>query len=222
MANIPNAPGMPVNPNARDIANYNLWAARYGRPLWGANQPAVAPPAAAPPAPEPKRRRGWQKGRPRGTPPPAPHGQISENPGDAHDGWRAGTFEEGKKTYALTNSGRRRIVRIYNSMTRTYRVTPAGEDYYRNNRQEFIVEIPAIFCVIKAKDTDYGGIEILDVRDDYVPITEQRLANVDADDHSLHGLLGAGRVRDRLSGPEEVNGRRGALYQWHRSAGSTW
>ncbi len=185
--NIPNAPGMPVHPNAADIARYNAWAARHGQALFG-----QAEPAAPPPAPAPKRRPGWQKGKPRGTPPPAPHGQIAENPGDANDGWRPGTVEEGKKTYAYRTNGRRNIVRIYNSLTGTYRVTPIGEDYYRNNRQEFIIEIPAIFCVQRR-----GTVQ---VRPAYVPVTEQQLEG--AEMHNLHGILRAGRVRDRLAGPD--------------------
>ena len=43
---------MPVNPRPADIANYNAWAARNHRPLWGA--PAAAPAAApAPPVEAP-------------------------------------------------------------------------------------------------------------------------------------------------------------------------
>ena len=201
--NIPNAPGMPVNPNLHDISRYNLWAARYGQPFWGANaapQPAAPQPAA--PAPQPKRRPGWQKGRPRGRPPPAPHGQIAAEPGDAHDGWRPGTVEEGKKTYAYRTNGRRLVVRIYNSITGTYRVTPNGEDYYKNNRQEFIVRIPAIFRIRKL-DTD-GRPVTHDIRRTYVPITEERLEGPDVVRHNLRGAMGAGRVRDRLSGPEEA------------------
>ena len=36
------------------------------------------------------------------------------------------------------------MVRIWNSVTGQYRVTPKGEDYYRNNRQDFVFQIPVI------------------------------------------------------------------------------
>ena len=196
MANIPSAPAMGVVPTAADIARYDVWAARYGQPLWGANAaPAVPPPPAAAPA----RRGGWQKGKPRGKPAPVPHGAMAEGPVDAAAKWRPGTTEEGKKTYALLANGQRRVVRIFNSITGQYRVTPIGEDYYRNNRQEFIFEIPVI-------SYGYKGPLTIERFRNYMNLTEEYiLAHCPhLDHHNLQGIFGAGRVRDRLSGPAEV------------------
>ena len=199
MAIIPNAPGMGVVPSAIDISRYNLWAARYGQPLWGANA-APAPPAA--PAPAPQAGRGWQRGRPRGTPPPAPHGEPAAGPGAADDKWRPGTEEVGKKTYAYRATGRRLVVRIWNSITRQYRVTPNGEDYYRNNRQEFIFEIPAVGYVWSTthRKEVVAFRKYINVTD---PAMQAALETLDVG-HQLYGLFGAGMVRDRLSGPAEV------------------
>ena len=105
MANIPNAPGMPVVPSAVDVSRYNLWAARYGQPLWGANHAPGAPAVPAAPAPA---RRGWQKGKPRGAPAPAPHGSPAGAAAHPDDTWQRGTWEEGKKTFANKKNGQKR------------------------------------------------------------------------------------------------------------------
>ena len=203
MANIPNAPGMPVHPNAVDISRYNLWAARYGQPLWGANAAPAPPPP--PPHPEaPARAQGWQKGRPRGVPPPEPHGEPAAGPGNADDKWRPGTEESGKKTYAYRANGRRLVVRTWNSITRQYRVTPNGEDYYRNNRQEFIFQIPVI-CYGQQKNPGRPPTIVVRFRT-YMELTEEYILRhcPMLDHHNLEGIFGAGRVRDRVSGPAEV------------------
>ena len=197
MANIPNAPGMGVHPTLLDISRYNLWAARYGQPIWGANAaPAVPPP---PPPAAPARRGGWQKGRPRGVPPPAPHGDMAAGPANANEKWRPGTEERGRKTYAQLANGQWRMVRIFNSITGQYRATPIGEDYYRNNRQEFIFEIPVI-CY------GYKGPNTIERFRNYMKLTEEYILThcPHLDHHNLQGVFGAGRVRDRLSGPAAV------------------
>ena len=83
-----------------------------------------------------------------------------------------------------------------------YRVTPNGEDYYRNNRQEFIFEIPVMGYVW----SDTAEKEVVAFRK-YINITDPQmqaaLASLDVE-HQLYGLFGAGMVRDRLSGPAQV------------------
>ena len=198
MANIPNAPGMPVVPNAVDISRYNLWAARYGRPLWGANA-APAPPPPPPPHPAAPARRGWQKGKPRGAPPPAPHGEPSDAAAHPDDAWQRGTWEESRKTYARKKNGQPRVVCIWNSITRQYRVTPQGEDYYKHNRQDFIFEIPVISVQMKDGRPVERFRTYMNFTEEYI---EAHCPNLES--YNLHGIFGAGVVRDRLSGPAEV------------------
>ena len=195
---------MGVVPTAADISHYNQWAARYGQPLFGANAaPAVPPPP--PPHPEaPARAQGWRKGRPRGAPPPVPHGEPAVGPGGPDDKWRPGTEEVVKKTYAYRTTGRRLVVRTWNSITRQYRVTPNGEDYYRNNRQEFIFQIPVI-CYGTQRNPGRPPTIVVRFRT-YMELTEEYILRhcPHLDHHNLAGIFGAGRVRDRLSGPAEV------------------
>ena len=118
----------------------------------------------------------------------------------ANEKWRPGTDERGNKTYAQLSSGRWLVVRIRNSITGQYRVTPNGEDYYRNNRQDLIFEIPAV-VYRWSKHYPFWAVAFRT----YINVTEEELEGPGVESHNLQGLLGAGRVRDRLMGPAEVH-----------------
>ena len=95
-------------------------------------------------------------------------------------------------------SGRRFVIR-----TRTRngedKFTPKGEDYYRHNRQEFVIKIP----VMGYKYSRHGPIVHFVT---YIPLTQayfDGLRDIEYH-HELQGILGAGHVRDRLSTRAEI------------------
>jgi hypothetical protein len=124
---------------------------------------------------------------------------MAQGPHNANEKWRPGTDLRGNKTYAQLSSGRWLVVRIRNSITGQYRVTPNGEDYYRNNRQEFIFQIPV---VVYRSSIHYPYWAV--AYRTYINVTEEEMDDPSIESHNLHGLFGAGRVRDRLMGPAEV------------------
>ena len=144
-------PGLPVNPSAVDIARYNAWADRNGRPRFGAA--AAAPAAPAPAAPAPKRR-----GRP-GLPLPArpSHGVFPENAEGG--GWIRPSFWRNRSEYAFKVNRQNPLkLRTFNSRTGEDKWTANGRDYYDHNRQKFIINVPCLGYVPFFK-TRKGGIE---------------------------------------------------------------
>ena len=108
---------MPVRPRPADIAMYNAWATRRGRPLWGES--------AAP-------RRGVIWGRRRAPAPEAAEG----------GGWRRGTFVQGQNRIAYTTDGAARIVAYWSGGV--WKATLSGVDYYKHHKVDVIVNVPCI------------------------------------------------------------------------------
>ena len=128
-------PAMSVHPSAADIARYNAWADRNGRQRFG---PAAPEPPAAPPA-----RRPGRPGLPR---PALPnHGVVSDEPGG---GWIRGTHVRGRQTVAYQTNGQLRIISTFNSRTGETQISKKGQEYYKNNRQKFIINVPAIAYIV--------------------------------------------------------------------------
>ena len=188
---------MGARPSAVDIGLYNLWAARHGQPRFGNHPPNVvvpeaaaaapaAPAAPVPPVPPP---RGWRRGRPRGLPPPVPHGALDPARQEAGDRWIRGDWENlnGSKTYARLATGRAFVIRRRNRAGE-YTFTKKGEDYYQHNRQEFIIKIPVIAY---REDARRGRVEAFVF---HIPFTEDYIENLNGVEHELHGLFGIGRV----------------------------
>ena len=187
---------MGVRPSAADIARYNAWAHSEGEPAFGSNVApagAPAPPAAPVPPARPPRRGGWQRGRARGL-----HGAVEPDRQEADDRWIRGDWYERNKVYARMASGRHFVIRTRNRNGEDI-VTPKGRDYYDHNRQEFVIKIP----VMGYKDSRHGPVECFVT---YIPLTQAYFDGLrDLDyHHELQGLLGAGRVRDRLSTRAEI------------------
>ena len=110
-------PAMPVRPRPDDIAMYNAWARRNGRPLWGAGGQSQAPAAPAQTG-GPNRIRWGRRGASR-----SEYGQVTEGEGG---GWRRGTFIHGKTIKAYRTNGQVEIVAIWISNTGTWKTTRAG------------------------------------------------------------------------------------------------
>ena len=152
MSNIPNAPGMPSVPSAADIARYNDWAARYGQPFFGAAPaPAIAPKVKA--APKGKARAKDRSRTPRRPPGPGRGnwGQAMPNlpdHGEPHQeeggGWIRGTYARDRNIYARRSDGTERMLLAWMPRLGKFRATKDGKEYYKHNRQQFIVNVPVI------------------------------------------------------------------------------
>ena len=159
MPNIPNAPGMPAgNPTPADIARYNNWAARYGQPLWGA--PVIPAPKAAPKASAKaaaKRSRSQRRppgpGRGRwGQPMPQPsnHGEVQEGQGG---GWIRGTYSRDRNIYARKADSTEKKLLSWMPWLGKFKAIKDGINYYRHNKQQFIINVP---CIGYKWDADSG------------------------------------------------------------------
>ena len=126
-------PAMPVRPRPEDIALYNEWARRAGRPLWG--QPAA------------KAKARPRVGVRRPVPQPATHGGVQ---GGADGGFIRGTYVRNATIYARRTDGAEVAIAHFMQRLNRWTVTEAGRDYYRHNRQQFIVNVPAIAYVYRA------------------------------------------------------------------------
>ena len=124
---------MPVRPRPEDIALYNEWARRAGRPLWG--QPAA------------KAKARPRVGVRRPVPQPATHGGVQ---GGADGGFIRGTYVRNATIYARRTDGAEVAIAHFMQRLNRWTVTEAGRDYYRHNRQQFIVNVPAIAYVYRA------------------------------------------------------------------------
>ena len=72
------------------------------------------------------------------------HGQAYEEiTGNQLHGFQMGLQIEGNKAYAIRKNGQRVLVRK-TLADGTYRLTKAGEDYFRHRRTEYIVEVPIL------------------------------------------------------------------------------
>ena len=154
---------MPARPRPRDIVVYNAWADRMGQPRWGADD-------AAAPAAAPAQRRPGRPGMPR----PESNAYGSVEP--AADGnWQRGTYWVNRTEWALTAAGVPRKLRTWNSRTGQYTWFPAGRDYYDNNRQRFIINVPCVGYIHPDDvDGEPGGASVaggLDIDEDNVDIT---------------------------------------------------
>ena len=84
-------------------------------------------------------------------PPPPPALQEPAGPGDVNpDGggpegiWRRGTDIRDRTEFAVTAAGRVRMLGAWNARRKQWAWTPVGIDYYRHNRQRFIVNMPLL------------------------------------------------------------------------------
>ena len=146
MSNNPNPPSMPSAPRPADIARYNDWAARNGEPLFGAGPPAPAVPRAKGKARAKDRSRTPRRPGPgRGNwgqamPNPHTHGhQTDEIDGG---GWIRGTYARDRNIYARRSDGVERMLLQWTPRLGKFRATKDGRDYYKHNKQQFIIMCP--------------------------------------------------------------------------------
>ena len=73
------------------------------------------------------------------------HGEVAAGDGG---GWQRGTFSPAgsRGIYARKTDGTLHMLAMWDSRHDIMISTDAGKDYYRHNRMEFIVNVPAILC----------------------------------------------------------------------------
>ena len=164
MSNIPNAPGMPAGaPTQADIASYNSWAARYGQPCWAAAAaPMPAPKAKAKAKAKAKvRSRSERRNQPPGpgrgnwgqsTPQLPSHGTIGQAEGG---GWIRGTYARDRNVYARRSDGTEKKLMAWMPRLGKMRLTKDSRNYYSHNRQQFIINLPAIAYTLKPGSGEY-------------------------------------------------------------------
>ena len=121
---------MPVVPQPADITRYNRWADANGQPRWGAAAPAAKAQAKA-------------RGRPPAviqnpTPQPAAHGVMQAGDGG---GFLRGTYHRGLTMYARRSNGEEVELMVWRPRLNEWQTREAGREYYRHNRQQFIVNV---------------------------------------------------------------------------------
>ena len=74
-------------------------------------------------------------------PQPPAHGEIAQEEGG---GWIRGTYARDRNMYAKRSDGTEKMLLQFMPRLDKFRVTRDGKDYYLHNRQQFILNIPAI------------------------------------------------------------------------------
>ena len=140
------APSMSIIPTEEDVRVYNLWAAGAGAAPWrgrvrGRDLLGAAPAVPAAPAaiPAPGRARRSSPAAP-GPPAPPAHGRTDPTPAG---GFRRGTIRENGVEYAIAaETGQRIKLRRWDAREQRYQVfQPAFDNYYSDNRQQFIIHV---------------------------------------------------------------------------------
>ncbi len=127
------------------------------------------------------------------------HGVVANEPGG---GWVRGTKEQGRRHIAYKTNGQMRILSTFNSRTGEEKLTKAGEEYYKHNRQKFIINVPAVAYLVPrgggplqvARSGDQPYTKIIPLTDDMIHIFEGDGAQIEP---QFLQLTGAGLAPDR-------------------------
>lgn len=153
---------------------------------------------------------------------PAAFGEAAAAPNHPEDQWQRGTWTRGRIEYARDAAGHERRLRIWNSRTEAYTITPGGRSYYRHNRIEFIVELPAVPRMTRVnRHTNVPHIITPNGWDGrMIPLDEDTVYNAawfTGGYAPIAPIMGVGRVRDH---PEQFTPEayqhaiRAAVMEW--------
>ena len=83
-------------------------------------------------------------------------------------GWQRGTWMVNNREYARKTNGRVYKLRVWNSRTEQWDWKDAGKDYYRHNKQKFIINLKCLGYISPASldaDADFDNLAAEDVNE---------------------------------------------------------
>ena len=83
-------------------------------------------------------------------PKPAAHGEVAEGAGG---GWIRGTYSRDRNIYARKEDGTEKLLLQWMPRLGKFKATKDGIEYYRHNKQQFIINVP---CIGYKWDADSG------------------------------------------------------------------